>query len=237
MLFRSMDADSPVMMPLPQRWRDFLVHIANTTGLEIRGSGGARRRDTRSDSVVMQSFIEDMSAFKVPVDIYWGKQLVRSAKDIRNGEITILPMFAKEMVWDLCEHNFRMELLSLDRILVPRKYMSASQRSEREAKVADVVPQGLFTWSKPLLKDEGLAGRLWEDRMEYVEAFRVLLSSWPGSTAGVLAVMSAGSWLGSTFISDRERVERVEAVAYPFYCQTFFEYSGRAPTVPFHLPS
>ena len=114
--------------------------------------------------------------------------------------------------------------------------MSASQHSKWEVKVADVVPQGLFMWFKPPLKDKGLAGRLWEDRMEYVEAFRVLLSSWPGSTAGVLAVMLASSRLGSTFISNHVQVERVEAVAYLFYCQTFFKYSGHAPTVPFHLP-
>jgi len=234
----TMDADNPVVMPSPQHWRDFLVKIAVATGLEVRRTGGGGQRgESRADSVVMRSFFEDTSALKAPVDVYWGKQLVRSAQDIRSGKIAISPLFAKEIMWDLFELNFRMELLSLDRVLVPRKYMSGAQRAEREAKVADVLPQGLFTWSQPSLRDEGLAGRLWEDRMEYVEAFRELLSTWPGSTAGVLAVMSAGSRLGSTFVSDRDRVERVEAVAYPFYCQTFFEYSGRAPTVPFHVPT
>ena len=62
----------------------------------------------------MQSFLEDILAFKVPVDIYWGKQLVWSAEDIRSGEIAISLLFAKEIVWDLFEHNFHMELLSLD---------------------------------------------------------------------------------------------------------------------------
>ena len=113
--------------------------------------------------------------------------------------------------------------------------MSASQRSEWEAMVADAIPQGLFVLHKLPVKDEGLVGRLWMDRMEYVEAFRALLSTWP--KVGELVTMSAGSREGSTFISNRERVESVEAMAYPFYCQTFFEYSGRAPTIPFHLPS
>ena len=233
-----MDADNPVVMPSPQHWGDFLVKIAVATGLEVqRTGGGGQRGENHGDSVVMRSFFKKISALKAPVDIYWGKQLVRSAQDIGRGKIAISPLFAKEIVWDLFEHNFRMELLSLDWVLVPRKYMSGAQCAEREAKVADVVPQGLFTWSQPSLRDEGLAGRLWEDRMEYVKAFRELLSTWPGSTAGVLAVMLAGSRLGSTFVSDPDRVERVEAVAYPFYCQTFFEYSGRAPTVPFHIPT
>ena len=41
-----MDMDNPVVMPLLQHWRDFLVHIMTATGLEVqRGSGGARQRD------------------------------------------------------------------------------------------------------------------------------------------------------------------------------------------------
>jgi hypothetical protein len=233
----TMDADSPVAMPSPQHWRDFLLQVAIRTGLEVRRDGSMRWRDTRADPAVMESFFDDASSITAPVDIRWGNQVVLSAEDIRSGHLAISPLFAKEMVWDLFEHNFRMELLSLDRVLVPRRHMSASQRSEREAMVAEVVPQGLFVLHRPPLKDEGLAGRLWMDRMEYVEAFRALLSTWLGSRAGVLAGMSAGSREGLTFVSDRDRVERVEAVAYPFYCQTFFEYSGRAPTVPVHLAS
>ena len=188
----TMDADSPVVMPSPQHWRDFLVKIAVAMGLEVRRTGGGGQwGENHGDSVVMRSFFEKTSALKAPVNV-WGKQLVRSAQDIWSGEIAISLLFAKEIVWDLFEHNFWMELLSLDRVLVPCKYMSGAQCAEWEAKVADVVPQGLFTWSQLSLRDEGLAGRLWEDRMEYVEAFRELLSTWPGSTAGVLAVMLAG---------------------------------------------
>ena len=231
----TMDADRPVSMPSPQNWRDFLIGVAIRIGLETQRNSG-KGRAGRSDSQAMGQFFEEGTPIKGPVEIRWGNQLVRSADDIRSGSIWIAPAFAKEVVWDLFEHNFRMEVLSLDRILVPRKHMSAAQRSEREAKVGDVVPQGLFVLHRPPVKDEGLAGRLWSDRMEYVEAFRVLLSSWPGPQATVLAGMSAGSRDGSAFISDRQRVEGVEAVAYPFYCQTFFEYSGRAPTIPFHLP-
>lgn len=129
----------------------------------------------------MVSFFEDKSSLNSPVDICWGKQLVQGADNIHRGQFGISPLFTKEMVWDLFEHNFCMELISLDRILVPQKNMLAAQPSEQEAKVADVVPQGLFVWSRPPLKDKGLAGKLWEDRMEYVEAFRALLSTWPGS--------------------------------------------------------
>ena len=36
-----MDVDSPIVMPSPQHWRDFLVNIVIATGLEVqRTSGG-----------------------------------------------------------------------------------------------------------------------------------------------------------------------------------------------------
>ena len=187
----TMDANRPVVMPSPQHWRDFLLQVAIKTGLEARRDGSTRRQDTRSDPAVMELFFNDTSSITVPVDIHWGKQLMRSADDICSGHLGISPVFAKEMVWDLFEHNFHMELLSLDRVLVPRKYMSASQRSEWEAMVADAIPQGLFVLHKLPVKDKGLVGRLWMDRMEYVEAFRALLSTWP--KAGELVTMSAGS--------------------------------------------
>ena len=88
----------------------------------VVGDGGK----TTQDSMVMCSFFKDSSVLKVPMDVYWGKQLVQSTQDICSGEIAILPLFAKEMVWDLFEHNFWMELLSLDRVLVLWKYMSAA---------------------------------------------------------------------------------------------------------------
>ena len=112
----------------------------------------------------------------------------------------------------------------------------AAQQSEREAMVVDVVPGGVFVLHGLTVKDEGLAGRHWRDKMEYVEAFQALLSTWPGPMAGALRNLSAGSQEGLTFVSDHQRVEAVEAVAYPFYCQMFFDYSGHMPMTPFHIP-
>lgn len=77
-------------------------------------------------------------------------------------------------------------------------------------------------------RDEGLAARDWRSRVEYVEAFRLLVSSWPGDEALRLKHMSVGK-------CERDVLE-VEKVAYPFYCRTFFEYLGRAPCTPHRLP-
>ena len=173
-----------------------------------------------------------------PLDVYWGGVLVGTAVNFVSGKLSLSHGTVREVAWDLFEHNWRLELLSIDRVLLPCAAMTAVQRTEREGLVSEVLPRGLFVMLTPSVKDEGLAARHWEDQMEYVEAFQVLLSSWLVPGAEVLGQILAGHWDTSSnlFRSDRPMVEKVERVAYHLYCQTFFNYMGRAPTIPFSLP-
>jgi len=173
-----------------------------------------------------------------PLDVYWGGAIVGTAANFVSGNLLLTYGTTCEVVWDLFEHNWRLELLSIDHILLPRTTMTASQRMEREGLMLEVLPRGLFVMLTPSVKDEGLAARRWEDRAEYVEVFRVLLASWPVPGAEVLGQMSAGHWdePSFSFCTNQLVVEAVERVAYRLYCQTFFEYIGRAPTIPCSLP-
>jgi hypothetical protein len=107
--------------------------------------------------------------------------------------------------------------------------MTAAAHMEREAMVADILPRGLFIMHQVSTRDEGLGAKDWRDRRGYVEAFRILLRSWPGALAGLRLMSLDGS-------SNTVNVAAVEAVAYPFYCQTFWNFAGRAPSVPHILP-
>ena len=88
------------------------------------------------------------------------------------------------------------------------------------------------------LRDMGLGAHDWKIRARHVEAFRDLLSSWPGEPAQQLKRMSAGVWVlgGSGFQGTERQVLAVERVAFPFYCQTFFNYFGHAATIPHIMP-
>lgn len=231
------DADSVVFMPTPQHWRDYMLKVGTSTGLETPRT--ERKNPSRKEQTTgFDQFHATLGFNGSPPDIYWGGVLVGTAANFVSGKLSLSQGTTREVVWDLFEHNWRLELLSIDRVLLPRATMTASQRTEREALVLEVLPRGLFVMVTPSVKDEGLAARRWEDRAEYVEAFRVLLASWPVPGAEVLGQMSAGSWDGSSlsFCSNQSTVEAVERVAYRLYCQTFFEYTGRAPTIPCSLP-
>ena len=231
------DADNIVFMPNPQQWRDYMVKVGLSTGLEPPKAKG--KNTSRKDQTTGFDQFHAMLGFNgSPMDVYWGGVLVGTAANFVSGKLSLSHGTVREVAWDLFEHNWRLELLSINRVLLPRATMTAAQRTEREGLVLEVLPRGLFVMPTPSVKDEGLAARRWEDRMEYVEAFRVLLSSWPVPGAEVLGQMLAGRWdtSSNSFRSDRLMVEGVERVAYRLYCQTFFEYTGRAPTIPFSLP-
>ena len=231
------DADNVVFMPNPQQWRDYMMKVGKSTGLEPPAAEG--RTTSRKDRATgFDQFHATLGFNGNPMDVYWGGVLAGTAANFVSGKLSLSHGTAREVAWDLFEHNWRLELLSIDRVLLPRATMTAAQRTEREGLVLEVLPRGLFVMLTPSVKDEGLAARRWEDRMEYVEAFRVLLSSWPVPGAEVLGQMSAGrlDTSSNSFYSDRLTVEAVERVAYRLYCQTFFEYTGRAPTIPFSLP-
>jgi hypothetical protein len=88
--------------------------------------------------------------------------------------------------------------------------------------------------------DVGLAAPAWQDRVMYVENFRVLLSAWPGKSARRLqlntALVSAINNPANSSINE-EDVLNVERIAVQFYCQTFFDHLGRAPIAPHRLPA
>ena len=231
------NADNVVFRPNLQQWHDYMVKVGMSTGLE---PPKAERKNTscKDQTTGFDQFHAMLGFNGNHLDVYWGGVLVGTVANFVSGKLSLSHGTAREVAWDLFEHNWHLELLSIDRVLLPCATMTAAQRTEWEGLVSEVLPQGLFVMLTLSVKDEGLAARHWEDQMEYMEAFWVLLSSWPVPGAEVLGQMSAGHWDTSSnlFCSNRLMVEKVEHVAYRLYCQMFFDYIVHAPTIPFSLP-
>lgn len=162
---------------------------------------------------------------------------------VNSGQFSLAWPIIREVVWEVNEHNFRLEVLALDRTLFPvRKPARARpedpEPEDRDCAVSDLFPNGLFILHRLPRTDQGLGAVDWQDRMEYVEAFRRLLITWGGDEAEVLKTMTACQRVRgkSTFTSDEASVLAVERIAYPFYCQTFFNNFGRAASIPYPLP-
>jgi len=172
-----------------------------------------------------------------PGDVFWQGVVVIKAAEVKAGSFGFTIPIARQIMWDIFENNFRLELLTLDRAIVPRS-SDGYRALERDGMVMRVMPTGAFMTNRMPYGDMGLGARSWQNRARFVEAFRELLSSWPGEAAQQLKRMSAGVWVsdGVGFQGTEWNVLAVERIALPFYCQMFFNYFGRAATIPHIRP-
>lgn len=235
--------DSSDRFPRSQDWRDYLAAVASRLGLlqsvyHNSNPGGSNKRRKTTGSDLDALFGIEWPDHIGAVDVTWQGSVVVAEADFGTNQFIIPPSTIRQIIWDLCEHNFRLEFLALDRCIWARHRMSTSGAERREEMIRNCFPQQSLVLLNLPRNDIGLGAQMFEDRYEYVEAFREVLATWPGAGAQTLRTMSAVRREGGR-VSEayRDEVHAVERVAYRFYCQTFFDYFGRAPTVPHVLPS
>ncbi|KDR74565.1 hypothetical protein GALMADRAFT_141585 [Galerina marginata CBS 339.88] len=223
-------------IPEPQQWKNYLMYcVGPRLGFPAEQKNPTKRIKTPAE--LLDLFRLDLSNISGPVRLVWKRGVIATLQDVQNGNARISLQMTKEIIWDLYDLNFRLEMLALDRCVVPHEGLSEYAALERDLMVAACFYGMSFVRVDIPSTDEGLGAPAWEDRMEYVEAFRLLLCTWPGSPSGRLRSMSAITRTSSSsFSSTSHQVSAVKGIAYPFYCQTFFEYFGRAPSVPHQLP-
>jgi len=240
--------------PEPQDWKAFLFDLFGKMGLSLPSSSSsgdgptssqfvassgasrgrrerAKRRRIQDENDRFGKFKLDTSEFTAPADVYWRGKLLFSKDALRSSNFRLELKVAKEIIWELFNGNFALELLATDRVVFPRDKMEEYGALERDTNVAACFPDGVLVGMEYPKVDRGLGALHWQDRLEYVEALRSLLSTWGGAQAAQLGKTPALS-----ITSLGQQVEQVERLAYPFYCQTFFDYFGRAPCVPCQLP-
>ncbi|KAI0643311.1 hypothetical protein C8Q79DRAFT_1002535 [Trametes meyenii] len=142
------------------------------------------------------------------------------------------------LLWEAHEINFRCELMTLDRILLPRDEWPILQRWEREAKVSSV-------WGKtsgmigilPSIPDDtkGFWWRTsadpeWRESVPAVRALTTLMARWPGCPNVIRNLPHTDEeWPLEIFdIAQRE--------AARFYVDAFVAKFHRLPVVPFRFP-
>jgi len=242
--------------PEPQDWRAFLTDLCGKMGLEVASSSGSqphqntseaketkesrhgreKRRRIKDDANRVDKFKLDTSLYTSLSDVFWRGRLLLTKDALRNNQITVRTSVAKEIIWELFNQNFALELLALDRVIFPRDNMTDEEGMERDAKVSACFPDGILVGMNYPIVDQGLGALRWRDRIEYVEAFRMLLSTWRGPMLSEDVALRLGGLPLVEATATEQHVEALEMVAYAFYCQTFFDHFGRAPCVPCRLP-
>ncbi|KAF8834074.1 hypothetical protein BDN67DRAFT_915687 [Paxillus ammoniavirescens] len=135
-----------------------------------------------------------------------------------------------KILWDLYEHNFRFELITLDKRVVPNLWPSKDSTCLDE--VLKIFPGDVMVTmcSVPFpANNKGLASNEPSEKRGYLENLCLVMSSWPGFPADVSYPIppSAAS----------ECIWSIEKKLALFYCQMFFDYFGRPPIVLHQIPT
>ena len=135
----------------------------------------------------------------------------------------------REMIWELSDVGFRLELVELDRALIPPP-SDPIDRAEFEDERAKVLQQVFGT--RPVLSRvykfsvEGFSSSTVSDRVGSLEGLRRVMVRWPNvpDTVSSLPPLDTSTPLATVFTVERELCQ--------FYCQRFWECAGRAATIP-----
>lgn len=205
-----------------QWWRDYLNHV----NLGDTGKPGSATGERKGEVFALFSAIfpeSDLNLRGQPT--FFGREL--QELDTR---------FCQEILWEVYEMGFRLELLAMDRRLCPSDSgsppSSASLYAEqcRIERVAEVFSQKThFRISTLPTSHSGLAAVDIMDRVPALEALRQILKKWPGAPRSMKKTkISAGM--------SPDALQMAEKGIIQFYVDTFYLYSSRAPLVPHRLP-
>ncbi|KAI0348998.1 hypothetical protein OH77DRAFT_1415706, partial [Trametes cingulata] len=203
----------------PQWWRDFLY---GDTGRASQKEGSRNALRSRQFMHVFgQAFQrEDLDLNPTAPPTWFGRRLPTFDRSL-----------CPQILWEICEVGFRIELLALDRLLVPLRDRLVTEE-HREDLIASVFPdRGIYGVNKlPEEACEGLSAQVPQRRAPYLESFRLVLRRWPRCPPSIHDGVPITTALPRESIIHRER----ELVQY--YVETFYRESGRAPIVPRAFP-
>ncbi len=138
------------------------------------------------------------------------------------------------LVWELCELNFRLELLALDAYLT-RSVRSSTQddadfRLQRQNTILKLFPEeSIIPSSVSGSSSCRLASSVWQDRCGALKFFKDVMQQWV-----VPLPQKAMGFLGP---SEDEVSLTVEKSLAAHYAQTFFDCFGQPPVLPRIRPS
>jgi hypothetical protein len=149
-------------------------------------------------------------------------------------EVTAIDLpLCQQVAWELCEIQFRVELLTLDnKISLSEDSPELSLFKVERLQLMHAMFNNGFQIDTLEVPSEniGLASNDSVVRAKHLEAFRRLMSSWPNFPPCLSSSAALRSGLDSTSI------QRMESRLVEFYSDTFIRHAGRPPVLPRRTP-
>ncbi|KAK7442012.1 hypothetical protein VKT23_016289 [Stygiomarasmius scandens] len=214
-----------------QQWRSVL-DLAH--GLQYQQGSGTQ---TSRKHTEMQKFLENhLSDRRHGVHIEFGN-LPSAVPNWRGQPLLqdgcLRPEAVQEVLWELYEISFRIELMTLDRKLLPQ-----TEWALRQNDLADCWCGLPFRVNFDNHK-YGLAAPSFTDRLPFIRALYYVVKSWPGPKPDHInfpfPVKIADGSVSATHFE--QQVEAVEEAVTRYYVRMFFNAFARAPTIPHRLDS
>lgn len=213
--------DSTASPVHPSIWRGFLNSILNPEQVFSSSSASSRQLNEAMNLFGPEFMKLHISAHQSPALLTWRDNTVTAD--------TLSAEHIREVLWDLAEHNFRFELLHLDKRMVSAAWNGDSTRLEIVLRVF-AGGAGTVLGSEPFPdRNRGLGSLRVEDRLPFLENFRALLSSWPDAPSALLNPLKSSDLNTHVFA--------VERCVTLFYVQSFYDTYGRPPIIPRHIPA
>jgi hypothetical protein len=201
-----------------QAWRDFL-EMGRSNKMRDGTTTAARREQIRK---IMGEVLKTASVSEVSPDatlgpVYWREEELPADKLPR-------PSVLWEILWELYELNFRLELFSLDR-RASRDPLDSMMRIQRLRLCFPGTSD--FPFVKMPYVNAGLVANDWRERLPFILALVNVMSRWEGSQPKVFEYR-----LRRVEAFSQDRALELELEMARFYTQTFYNYFGRACLIP-----
>lgn len=168
---------------------------------------------------------------------------------VHGAAVGLLEFDIRRVLWELSEMNWRYELLALDRVAARDEWCKTDADIDRKCLVERVFRPDRCVAVTCWRADESFilhSNNLY--RVGTMAHLRELMLSWPACpasiSAGLLEVESPDVLPSSITELNlvmceklaAPRILQLERDIRAFYCQSFFQFFGRPPILPLHIP-
>ncbi|THU92862.1 hypothetical protein K435DRAFT_862048 [Dendrothele bispora CBS 962.96] len=225
-LYRLSNPSSEPRLLRNQQWRHILELGA---GLKYSATSKSAQKVTNEMHELLMNYLDDSQrGVKVQVESLASAPVLWRGSALEHGEIPSTEL-VKEVLWELYEISFHLELMTLDRQLLPEL-----DWNERQLVLNRCWP-GLAFRVDLNETDKGLSGSTLVNRLPFIHSLYSVMSQWPGEKPDVfMRPFPSHDDFGSeeAFISVALEVEKNLA---RFYVRTFLNTFQRPAIVPHHL--